>query len=160
MIDLGRRISERFLMLCWLAPLSPFVLETDATSVLCLGSTALALLLFRSSRAPTLALVYKSTTISILIGICVGTVMALLINPNVDRLAEHLTGTKINLEQFADVHGDAGNYISLLLVGLLFGGVIEEITFRGFRSEEHTSELQSLMRISYAVFCLKKKNTY
>src|SRR3546814_2161770 len=28
---------------------------------------------------------------------------------------------------------------------------------RGHRSEEHTSELQSLMRISYAVFCLKKK---
>src|SRR3546814_2613467 len=30
---------------------------------------------------------------------------------------------------------------------------------RKFRSEEHTSELQSLMRISYAVFCLKKKNS-
>src|SRR3546814_8749521 len=30
--------------------------------------------------------------------------------------------------------------------------------YRGARSEEHTSELQSLMRISYAVFCLKKKN--
>src|SRR3546814_8512941 len=29
----------------------------------------------------------------------------------------------------------------------------------GVRSEEHTSELQSLMRISYAVFCLKKKKT-
>src|SRR3546814_8436126 len=29
----------------------------------------------------------------------------------------------------------------------------------GTRSEEHTSELQSLMRISYAVFCLKKKTT-
>src|SRR3546814_8701697 len=28
------------------------------------------------------------------------------------------------------------------------------------RSEEHTSELQSLMRISYAVFCLKKKNIH
>src|SRR3546814_8184258 len=28
-----------------------------------------------------------------------------------------------------------------------------------YRSEEHTSELQSLMRISYAVFCLKKKRT-
>src|SRR3546814_2977083 len=28
------------------------------------------------------------------------------------------------------------------------------------RSEEHTSELQSLMRISYAVFCMKKKNIY
>src|SRR3546814_1819084 len=32
-------------------------------------------------------------------------------------------------------------------------------TVAGFRSEEHTSELQSLMRISYAVFCLKKKTT-
>src|SRR3546814_7173665 len=31
------------------------------------------------------------------------------------------------------------------------------LTERGQRSEEHTSELQSLMRISYAVFCLKKK---
>src|SRR3546814_2903879 len=29
---------------------------------------------------------------------------------------------------------------------------------KAWRSEEHTSELQSLMRISYAVFCLKKKN--
>src|SRR3546814_4537939 len=29
-----------------------------------------------------------------------------------------------------------------------------------YRSEEHTSELQSLMRISYAVFCLKKKKRY
>src|SRR3546814_6514030 len=29
-----------------------------------------------------------------------------------------------------------------------------------YRSEEHTSELQSLMRISYAVFCLKKKTTH
>src|SRR3546814_3370150 len=31
---------------------------------------------------------------------------------------------------------------------------------RAARSEEHTSELQSLMRISYAVFCLKKKKQY
>src|SRR3546814_9732345 len=34
-----------------------------------------------------------------------------------------------------------------------------EAECRAFRSEEHTSELQSLMRISYAVFCLKKKKT-
>src|SRR3546814_4497574 len=31
---------------------------------------------------------------------------------------------------------------------------------RNWRSEEHTSELQSLMRISYAVFCLQKKQTH
>src|SRR3546814_1836625 len=36
---------------------------------------------------------------------------------------------------------------------------VEADTAAAGRSEEHTSELQSLMRISYAVFCLKKKNT-
>src|SRR3546814_2079374 len=36
-------------------------------------------------------------------------------------------------------------------------GEIAELTWTPARSEEHTSELQSLMRISYAVFCLKKK---
>src|SRR3546814_6991817 len=34
-----------------------------------------------------------------------------------------------------------------------------DILFFHVRSEEHTSELQSLMRISYAVFCLKKKKS-
>src|SRR3546814_8428681 len=37
-------------------------------------------------------------------------------------------------------------------------GTVDESLVTGERSEEHTSELQSLMRISYAVFCLKKKN--
>src|SRR3546814_3061916 len=36
----------------------------------------------------------------------------------------------------------------------------ESSTRQRRRSEEHTSELQSLMRISYAVFCLKKKNKH
>src|SRR3546814_15511421 len=40
-----------------------------------------------------------------------------------------------------------------------FDGQIDKESFSSSdRSEEHTSELQSLMRISYAVFCLKKKN--
>src|SRR3546814_8435081 len=36
-------------------------------------------------------------------------------------------------------------------------GVGDRLNGSRYRSEEHTSELQSLMRISYAVFCLKKK---
>src|SRR3546814_2437928 len=43
----------------------------------------------------------------------------------------------------------------LLIIGFLFFQAVGRGTCR---SEEHTSELQSLMRISYAVFCLKKKN--
>src|SRR3546814_4413792 len=42
--------------------------------------------------------------------------------------------------------------------GAMFGGGERDHDVLAFnRSEEHTSELQSLMRISYAVFCLKKK---
>src|SRR3546814_7611509 len=41
--------------------------------------------------------------------------------------------------------------------GLGGGALSEQAEHRKGRSEEHTSELQSLMRISYAVFCLKKK---
>src|SRR3546814_7053440 len=51
----------------------------------------------------------------------------------------------------------------LLLGPVYFQGFEPKISYRlpistAIRSEEHTSELQSLMRISYAVFCLKKKN--
>src|SRR3546814_1645594 len=42
------------------------------------------------------------------------------------------------------------------LGGVSLGALVAE-TAAAARSEEHTSELQSLMRISYAVFCLKKK---
>src|SRR3546814_4460891 len=45
----------------------------------------------------------------------------------------------------------------ILLPGRLVCAVIHLQRRTGTRSEEHTSELQSLMRISYAVFCLKKK---
>src|SRR3546814_8133376 len=40
------------------------------------------------------------------------------------------------------------------------GHAVSLVTKRGGRSEEHTSELQSLMRISYAVFCLKNKKQH
>src|SRR3546814_6019067 len=40
-----------------------------------------------------------------------------------------------------------------------YGASVEDARAKLERSEEHTSELQSLMRISYAVFCLKKTKT-
>src|SRR3546814_2686040 len=57
----------------------------------------------------------------------------------------------------AMVHGDRRPH----LVGLVVPDPdwTQEWAAAHGRSEEHTSELQSLMRISYAVFCLKKKNT-
>src|SRR3546814_8880374 len=70
--------------------------------------------------------------------------------------------------------GSVGWIVAAALVGIvvLLGGARASwvtyalvLVFSGWRllgwkrSEEHTSELQSLMRISYAVFCLKKKKT-
>src|SRR3546814_4441473 len=58
-------------------------------------------------------------------------------------------------DQFADYREWRKKPLAWLnsLAESVSGGEIET----GRRSEEHTSELQSLMRISYAVFCLKKK---
>src|SRR3546814_12069737 len=57
----------------------------------------------------------------------------------------------------------ASRYLFVFLVGLVIGAVALVMILRTVdhqRSEEHTSELQSLMRISYAVFCLKKKKKH
>src|SRR3546814_9114288 len=56
--------------------------------------------------------------------------------------------------------GDAKkSYADVLIVDTAGRLAIDEAMMAEIRSEEHTSELQSLMRISYAVFCLKKKKT-
>src|SRR3546814_7621364 len=54
----------------------------------------------------------------------------------------------------------AGDFLQAALSradGAVDADLVKELAHLLFRSEEHTSELQSLMRISYAVFCLKKK---
>src|SRR3546814_2339342 len=53
---------------------------------------------------------------------------------------------------------DVGVGFATMLMGIFVGGILYARMGLKARSEEHTSELQSLMRISYAVFCLKKKN--
>src|SRR3546814_7791604 len=58
---------------------------------------------------------------------------------------------KVAMFDLADYTGE--------IVSDLFGEDSYFADADAFRSEEHTSELQSLMRISYAVFCLKKKTT-
>src|SRR3546814_4903696 len=64
----------------------------------------------------------------------------------IDRLRVERQGAGLGLAQVEDVADESEE---------VFAGARDVV---GVRSEEHTSELQSLMRISYAVFCLKKKN--
>src|SRR3546814_4686452 len=60
------------------------------------------------------------------------------------------------LEVDLDVPRQVGLAVPLRTLGLLVQ-LVQRRASALLRSEEHTSELQSLMRISYAVFCLKKK---
>src|SRR3546814_1149965 len=66
--------------------------------------------------------------------------------PDLDRDAQRYAGEQVEIRRHGDIFAVAA------IAGRL-RGVADD------RSEEHTSELQSLMRISYAVFCLKQKQT-
>src|SRR3546814_6565115 len=59
-----------------------------------------------------------------------------------------------------DALGDARRFVDPFDQRLAVGQILILHDALLFRSEEHTSELQSLMRISYAVFCLTKKTNY
>src|SRR3546814_4991636 len=80
------------------------------------------------------------------------------------RMAAHLAGRRRGLRRAYDLPYILANPRTLtrlrpmLLEGASFAlGATPHLMIKTVRSEEHTSELQSLMRISYAVFCLKKK---
>src|SRR3546814_5115527 len=64
-------------------------------------------------------------------------------------------------KRWHSVHSDGseGSRTAIQYIGSRTSGIKNSgaARLKGSRSEEHTSELQSLMRISYAVFCLKKK---
>src|SRR3546814_6662971 len=63
-----------------------------------------------------------------------------------------------DLRRFRDVQPDPAKNL-LFRFETILGVVNTQVDLTSLRSEEHTSELQSLMRISYAVFCLKKKKS-
>src|SRR3546814_3735375 len=53
--------------------------------------------------------------------------------------------------------GEVDYLVATDAIGMGLNMDVAHVAFASLRSEEHTSELQSLMRITYAVFCLKKK---
>src|SRR3546814_8867088 len=74
------------------------------------------------------------------------------------RSGKHEAGQQQGKHHAPHGRDQAGHQVSVASIGT--GAEVRPATARANgRSEEHTSELQSLMRISYAVFCLKKKKT-
>lgn len=124
--------SDRAQRLIWLAPLLPLVWMTDLTALLWIGLTILALVFVKPAREATFSMVYRSIPVSLLIGALVGCALSFLIDPWLVPLAEAWTGTTMDLSQLAELPGNDGAYVEWLIVGLGFGGVWEEIAFRGF----------------------------
>lgn len=120
------------LALLWALPLLALIFETDLTALLWLGSTGMILLICASAREAVFRMIYKDWAKTLVIGVSVGSVVGLAANPALDMVAESLTGEKIDLSQFAEVHQNPGAYIELLIVALTFGGIVEELCFRGF----------------------------
>src|SRR3546814_10092562 len=97
--------------------------------------------------------------------------------PDVVRTCIHVdvAGERLGKTTLADPFDERNQRILVERIGVihpplqLLAGAVADAQFffdhllhalgKAARSEEHTSELQSLMRISYAVFCLKTKNT-
>src|SRR3546814_1289106 len=75
--------------------------------------------------------------------------------PYLARTSAPLLDAVLRLARLLDTPGEAAVLAPLALREIQYRVLTGEL-----RSEEHTSELQSLMRISYAVFCLKKKTNY
>src|SRR3546814_2864076 len=78
-----------------------------------------------------------------------------------DRLiADFVDAVVAGLRDLVEARGDLPDFApEFLELELRESGIDVTTDADAMRSEEHTSELQSLMRISYAVFCLKKKTT-
>src|SRR3546814_7889217 len=72
-----------------------------------------------------------------------------------ERLLDDVRARKVDVLVGTQILAKGHDFPNLSLVGIVSAD--QALYGADFRSEEHTSELQSLMRISYAVFCLKKK---
>src|SRR3546814_3516471 len=70
-----------------------------------------------------------------------------------------LPGIEWMLRDCLKARGRVGSRQDGICGAIAFLHQVEDLLLDAQRSEEHTSELQSLMRISYAVFCLQKKKT-
>lgn len=115
-----------------LLPLIPALLLPGVGVLASLIIVAFVLLFVKSSRGSTLAMRHRSIPFSILIGALFGLALTLAFGLVVEPLIERATGSPIDLTELGAIEGDFGAFLLLLAIGLLFGGIVEEVIFRGY----------------------------
>tara|TARA_R110001599_G_scaffold85256_11_gene229053 strand:+ start:2420 stop:3085 length:666 start_codon:yes stop_codon:yes gene_type:complete len=130
--DQGNRIQRLPTLGLWVLPL---VLALAIPGVGVLGSFGIvvAMLIFhRDARNATLRLWKRGPVTSLLIGLAVGVVTHFLMSALLEPALQHMLGQQVDLSQFDTVKNNLANYLVLLAIGLLFGGIVEELIFRGY----------------------------
>lgn len=115
-----------------LLPLLPAVLVPGLGVLISLAIVVTVLIFLHSARAPTLALRDRSVGASVAIGIAAGLGVVLVFGLIVEPVIERLTGSSVDLAALEGIEGDLGAFLLLLALGLLFGGIVEEVIFRGY----------------------------
>lgn len=115
-----------------LAPLVPALLLPGVGVLASAAIMLLAILFVRQSREPSLALVFHNIARSAAIGISAGAAIQAALYFGIEPLVETITDSRISLESFETVKGNFRNYLIFLTIGIVFGGIVEELVFRGF----------------------------
>ena len=119
------------LILLALIPLVPPLLVPGAGVLVSFAIVAVSLMAVRASRGPTLAMIDRGWGRTLAMGLVGGAAIALAMEA-IDPLLERLTGSAIDLSAYDAVRGNVGNYVAMLAIGIGVGGILEELTFRGF----------------------------
>lgn len=115
-----------------LLPLLPALLLPGIGVLISLAIVITVLIFVQAARAPTLALRDRSFGVSVAIGVAAGLGVIVAFGLLVEPLIERATGSRVDLGAMAAVEGDVVAFLLLLGLGLIFGGIVEEVIFRGY----------------------------
>ncbi len=126
--DTGKALLQ---FLCLLPLLTALVLP--GVGVLASLIVVAAVVLFvKAARPHTFAMVHRSVPASVAMGLIFGLAVTLAFGLVFEPLIERAAGDPIDLSALGNIEGDFRAFLLLLAIGLLFGGVIEEVIFRGY----------------------------
>ena len=118
--------------LLWALPLLFPLALPGLGALFSLGVVVLALIFHKDARRATLRWWGDNPAGAIALGVGAGVLIHFSFSVLVEPLIQTLLGQEIDLSNFDAVKGNLANFLILLAVGILFGGVAEELIFRGF----------------------------